>query len=198
MNKFLKIILGIIATIILGAIGSGLWERMLGPLLDWITHATVGMYASLVSSYSDSIYEKAANGFHEENSLVLFTIFISFLPMSYYFLLKKHPTEKNDKSEPIGIFIRSRKGYWLILALTITVTLGTSFTSLKLRHINETITFSLTSIEIIRPHISEQKYLELRSRYYSMRTTKEFRAIYSEIVSVAKEHSQRLPDYSPL
>lgn len=198
MNKFLKVLLGIVATITLGAIGSGLWERMLGPSLDWLTHATVGMYASAVGSYSDSIYEKAANGFHEENSLALYGLVISLLPLSYYFLLRRHPTEKRDNSEPIGIFMRSRRGYWVILCLTIAVTLGTAFTSLRLRHINETITFSLASFEIIRPYIGESKYIELRSRYFSMRTTAEFHSIYSEIVNVAKEHSQRLPDYSPL
>ena len=198
MNKFLKVVLGVFATIVLGAIGSGLWERMLGPFLDWLTRVTVGIYASVVGTYRDSIYESAAKGLHEEHSLVVHTMIIGLLPLLYYYLLRRHPTEHHDPNEPVRVFIRSRKGYWLLLFLTVAITFGTSFASLRFRHINETITFSLASFEIVRPFVGESKYIDLRSRYYAMRTAKEFQAIYAEITAAAKEHGRQLPDYEPL
>lgn len=198
MNKALKVVLGILATIVLGAIGSGLWERMLGPFLDWLTRSTIGLYASAVGTYRDSIYANAAKGFHEEHSLVIHTIVIGILPAIYYFLLVRHPTEISDPNEPARVFMRSRKGYWLILFLTVAVFFGTMFESLRIRHINETITFSLASIEIVRPHIGEERYVDLRSRYFAMRTTKDFRAIYEEVVDASKDSHRQLPDYEPL
>lgn len=45
IKKIIKIALGIAATIVLGAIGSGLWERFLGPFLDWLTRQTIGAFA---------------------------------------------------------------------------------------------------------------------------------------------------------
>ena len=198
MNKLLKVVLGVLATIVLGAIGSGLWERMLGPFLDWLTRATIGLYASIVGTYRDSIYESAAKGFHEQHSLATYTMIIGMLPFIYYLLLRRHPTVTRNPDDPMRVFMRSRKGYWVILALTIAVFFATSFSSLRIRHINETITFSLASTEIVRPLIGEQKYIDLRSRYFSMRSSKDFRAIYDELVKAAKEGHLKLPDYEHL
>jgi hypothetical protein len=198
MNKFFKVVLGVLATIVLGAVGSGLWERMLGPFLDWLTRSTIGLYASAVGTYRDSIYENAAKGLHEEHSLVVHTLIIAMIPLLYYFLLRRHPTETRDPNDPIRLFMRSRKGYWVIMFLTIIVFFGTVFTSLRIRHINETITYSLASIEIVRPFVGEQKYADLRSRYFAMRTTSDFRAIYEEVVTTAKENHRKLPEYEPL
>jgi len=198
MNKLLKVVLGVLATIVLGAIGSGLWERMLGPFLDWLTRSTIGLYASVAGTYRDSIYENAAKGFHEQHSLAMYTFVIGMLPFLYYLLLRRHPTETRGPNEPVRVFMRSRKGYWVILALTIAVFFSTSFSSLKIRHINETITFSLASIEIVRPLVGEQKYIDLRSRYFSMRSSKDFHSIYDELVKAAKEGQLKLPDYEPL
>lgn len=87
LSKSLKIIVGVIATIILGAIGSGLWERFLGPTLDWLTKASIGTIARGYGSYRDLIYASAAKGFHEAHSLALYTLVIGFLPMAYLLLL---------------------------------------------------------------------------------------------------------------
>jgi hypothetical protein len=198
MNKFVKVVLGILATIILGAIGSGLWERMLGPFLDWLTRATIGLYASAFSTYQDSIYANAAKGFHEAHSLAVYTLIIGILPLLYYILLRRHPTAVRDPNDPVRILIRSRKGYLLIMLLTVAIAFGTIFTSLRIRHINETITFSLASIEIVRPFVGEQRYADLRSRYFAMRTTKDFRGIYEEVMAAAKDNHRQLPDYEPL
>ena len=198
MKRLINILLGIIATIILGAIGSGLWERLLGPFLDWLTKSTIGLYASVMLTYRDSIYENAAKGFHESNSLAVHTIVIMLLPLLYFYVLQRHPTKTRDPNDPVRLFIRSRRGYWLLFGLTIAVMFGTMFSALRLRHINETITYTLASFEIVRPSVGEAKYVELRSRYFAMRTAAEFQAIHEEVLAVAKQQGRILPAYEPL
>ena len=54
------------------------------------------------------------------------------------------------------------------------------------------------SQKIVRPHVGEAKYIELRSRYYSMRTTAEFRLLHKEVIDAAKSQGKKLPAYAPL
>ena len=199
MNRIFKLLLGIVATIFLGAVGSGLWERFLGPALDWLTRSTVGLFASAIGSYRDSIYESAARGFHEAQALALYSIFILMLPLIYLLLLRQHPTlRRSTPSDPTRAFVRSPRGFWLLAAITFAVTIGAFFATLRLRHINETITYTLGSFEIVRPYVGESKYAEFRSRYYAMRTATEFQVLFSEVAAAAKQHNLRLPAYEPL
>jgi hypothetical protein len=200
LKKLLKIAAGIFATIVLGAIGSGLWERFLGPFLDWLTRQTIGAFAWGHTSYRDSIYENAAKGFHEVHSLALYMTFLGLLPIAYLFLLQRHPTERRPEGtqSPMREFIRSRKGYWFIFALTMAVFVAVTFSALRLRHINETITYSLSTFEIVRPYVGEREYTKYRSRFFAIRTASEFDALHAEVVAVAKTNNVRLPDYTPL
>jgi hypothetical protein len=66
-----KVVLGLIATIILGAVGSGLWDLAGKPATQWfgqaiLTGATLGS-----SAIKDATYREAAKGFHEASALAL-------------------------------------------------------------------------------------------------------------------------------
>lgn len=200
VSKLLKVALGIVATIFLGAIGSGVWERFLGPALDWLTKVSVGAFAWGHTSYRDSIYANAAKGFHEAHSLALYTVVLGLLPLAYLLLLRRHPTERLPPGSTTSTreFVRSRKGYWFIAALTAVVFVMVSFSALRLRHINETITYSLATFEIVRPYVGEDRYKQYRSRYFSMKTASEFDAIHSEIRQIAQDQKLQLPEYEPL
>ncbi len=197
---FLKVALGVIVTIFLGAIGSGLWERFLGPFLDWLSRITVGAFAWGHTSYRDSIYENAAKGFHEAHSLAVYTLALGILPMFYLFALQRHPTARGTAAAPSKFreFIRSRKGYWLVVVLTMIVFVAVNFSALRLRHINETITYSLATFEIVRPYVGEDQYVRYRSRYFALRTAAEFEALHREVQAVAMARGVQLPDYQPL
>lgn len=199
-KAFIKIVLGGIATIFLGAIGSGLWEKFLGPFLDWLSRITVGTFAWGQASYRDSIYESAAKGFHEAQSLALYTWALAILPMFYVFVLQRHPILRSTAVAPSEFreFIRSRKGYWLVLVLTMIIFFAVNFSALRLRHINETITYSLATFEIVRPYVGEDQYARYRSRYFSLRTAAEFETLHKEVQGVAKARGIQLPDYQPL
>ena len=61
IKNVIKIILAAIATILLGALGSGVWEKILSPFLSYIGNVITTTASSLSSTYSDSIYRAASN-----------------------------------------------------------------------------------------------------------------------------------------
>lgn len=61
-NKYTRIFFGIVATIFLGAIGSGVWEKFLSPVSSSTTTFIASLFSSLSDSYANSLYENVGKG----------------------------------------------------------------------------------------------------------------------------------------
>src|SRR5262245_29883165 len=88
LHQIRKYILWLLGMVLLGAIGSGAWERILSPLLTYLSGAALRAIGSVSESFKDSIYYDAAEGFHEEAaheilSMIMGGIFaVSFFAMA--------------------------------------------------------------------------------------------------------------------
>ena len=78
---------GIIGGIFLGALGSGLWEKILSPTLLWLFEKASYLLNSISSNYMDSIYNEASNGFHEYYSFHEYLGFWEIVIFFYIYLL---------------------------------------------------------------------------------------------------------------
>ncbi len=199
---YLKIFLGIIGTIFLGAIGSGLWERIISPLIDKVMTLSINGINFFFITYKDSLYKEAANGFHEFYSLQMWILVLMTLPILYIRILQVHPANKvkNKRKQETSfkVFINSKKGYWSIYAVTLVLMVTIIFSTLRYRYINDTITYSLTSLEIINPYISKKESMLLRSQYFSIRDTNEFMLFNEKLQNIAKENKLNLHTFRPL
>ena len=196
-----KVILGIIGTILLGAIGSGLWERIISPLADEIMKLSINSINFFFTSYKDSIYKEASNGFHELYSLEIYLILLAILPFLYIKLLQKHPSNKkmnSSEKSTFQVFLLSRNGYFIYYGVTLSVIIFITFSVLRHNYINKTVTYSIKSMEIIKPYISNKKYLLLRSQYFLISNTIEFKEFNKKINDLAKENKLKLHIFKPL
>jgi len=202
MNINKKILTGIAAvlgTILLGAIGSGLWERCLSHLLDWIVKLVVSGMSLASNTYKNGIYEEAAKGFHEYSSLFLHTLVLTMVPMFYCYVLIRHPHVKKDGVDnKTRTFLRSRIGYYTLTILTFAVMIVFSLYLTKTTYINTIVTITRQSISILAPLIQESDEKELWAMYYSMTTEKDFQEFKSRLENLAKEKSVILPQYPGL
>jgi len=78
MKKSIKGILTVGGIVLLGAIGSGAWQHLLGPLLYWLRDQTLNIITLGIADFKDDIYIKVASGFHEyaSTSLLCLVLFI--------------------------------------------------------------------------------------------------------------------------
>src|SRR5208283_2627734 len=60
-----KLMVGIVVTIFLGSIGSGLWDRMLSHVFDWSLTLFLTVISRVFRSYVDYIHEDIGKGAHE-------------------------------------------------------------------------------------------------------------------------------------
>ena len=71
MQKYYKIIAVTFGTIILGAVGSGVWEYILDPFVSASTKAILNIATLGVKSFKNDLYIEVAKGFHEKASYLL-------------------------------------------------------------------------------------------------------------------------------
>lgn len=81
-NRVLKWAIGVLITILLGAIGSGLWERVLSGIVDRFSHFLLSLLASLFHGYVDFLHNGIGNGIGERLILLPYLIFTSLLLIS--------------------------------------------------------------------------------------------------------------------
>lgn len=201
MSNWIKITLGILGTIFLGAIGSGLWERFLSGFVDSLVGLSIELVSSIFKSYKDGIYETASLGFHETHSLQLLLFVNILLPIAYIRLLQRHPENRKEEGEidkKIGSFIKGRYGYTLIKILTLSVMISCLIIASKLSYTNRVVTYSTRSLDIVKPYIPESEYDTLVSYYYQVRNADDYSHFNEKIKKIAKDNSLRLPENAPL
>jgi len=66
-----KATLGVIAALLVGGLGNGVWEYLLKPAFAWSISGIVNIATLGVQSFKDDLYREIAKGFHEESSLSL-------------------------------------------------------------------------------------------------------------------------------
>ena len=95
-NKIIQWTLRLIGVIILGAIGSGVWQIIGDPLLSIITKTFIDAINFITNTYKDGIYIEAARGLHENPATKLYILVFTFPPiLALVFILSKKSAKKD-------------------------------------------------------------------------------------------------------
>ena len=191
-----KILLGFVATVLVGAVGSAVWERVLSPLLNWLYRGSIDAISSVSLTYKNGIYKSAAMGFHETYSFRTFALIGLLVALVALVLCYRGESGRRFTA---GLFASHRgkiEGIALITCLAFT---GMVLFSIG-RHetVNRTVTYSIRSIDILRPYVDEKEYQTLLSQYYRIRTASAFYTFNQALVERAKLHNIELPEFEPL
>ncbi len=195
LNNTIKIILGALATIVLGAIGSGFWEKILSPLLSYLSNLITSTLSSLSSSYSNSIYSRAAD-LYSPNASDSLSIIILFLVFSGLFLSALSSKRENAfirilHDSAIGPY----KG-WVGIINSGAMLIIVIFFMSRQATIEQIQSYSVKQMEIVRPYIGEEKYLRLRSDYFRMRSKVDFNHFLEQLYASAKSASVSIDEFT--
>lgn len=201
-EKARNILLAVAATLFLGALGSGLWERIGGPLWDFSSKLLIDSINIVFRTYKDSIYQEAAYGFSEKGSTLLYLTFLCLLPGAYFLIIIKHPLLRRDEANREGTqrkggiirrFFRSKSGLYFFIAITIFVLGNTIVSLMRESYIRGTIIYAHTTIERLAPYIGEEQEKYLISHFRSVREADDYYKFHSRLLKLLKENS--LPNY---
>ncbi len=203
--KYLKIIAGVIVTIFLGAIGSGVWEKFLSPFLESISRKSIELVSSIYTGYLDSIYKSSAydvpNVYQQKVAALLLIIVgvywvVAMLREYNLWKILSHRLEENTAPITSKMYRKFFRLYFLGLGLLL-LTLGMFLIS-KADYIQKTIKYSYQSMDILHPYIGNQKYLYLKSEYHQVTTAEDFLRFNEKIISYAKLNGAKLPEFDAI
>jgi len=211
ISKFKKSILFVFGTILLGAIGSGLWDWVLSDLLSWIGNTIVTLFSSLSHSYRDTLYKYINKGplypLIEQPFLFWFMaiVVVMFIAFMRPYMRFKSIKEKlsgadketgestDDKIEKISRLL-NRRLLPLIGILVVFILLQ----AWQAMYQHKAALFIETSIEILAPYISTNEVLVLKSKYRQIDNSNK----YYELVEILNKHASNsqilLSDFDPI
>jgi hypothetical protein len=192
LKRLLQVLSGIFGAVILGAIGSGVWEKILSPALSWLSTSTAAFLSSVSGAYEESIYLQATRDATDLYPMRLAMVIFVMVGLALL----------------IGIGLRTLSGSRFELHtqkrikkfMTIQgLSVGLSFVLIAFvsmvridaaARIKEA---SLRSIEILRPYVGEEGYAQLRSTYYSVETKHDFEQFKVRALDEAAKAKKKVP-----
>src|SRR5712692_8680373 len=124
MRKSTKIVLGIVGTILLGALGSGFWDLCLRDLFTWIGHGILSAITLGITSVRDSFYVEIAKGRTDRVGIYLVTFaFIFFGVLVGVFMRGGRFAQKvrAEMTPADNRFIRITTGFSVLLVYSVLV-----------------------------------------------------------------------------
>ena len=212
-----KVISGLLAVVILGAVGSGLWDLALSPFLRWFVSVFVDAVSSVYTSYIDSLHGRIGAGFADYISLLPFVVWMTafvlfpWAALLYAFrglrqitaeitsLMKKANGETDEKQvTPEGLLqrvVKLRKKL-LIIAIPCCLVISLLYMSTFIEGIYtyKAGRYAQRSIEMLAPCVSNQMVLELRAEFRSVDSAQKFYDLDERLRGIAEEHGVVLPD----
>ena len=186
-------------TVVLGAVGSGVWEWLLKPALAGVGDVVLNIATLGVASFKDSLYKQIALGFHEAPSLRLLSASIGFLTGAmlglvflYYWLRFVNKTSLPDASV-------QRAANWVIRACSICVLFMFVFGGVQitqLAYINRAIGHFNQLHSIAAPYLTEEQRLNFRSRFSQVASRDDYVGIVNGLSEVCRGKNLRIPEFS--
>jgi hypothetical protein len=196
LNNTIKIILGAIGTVVLGALGSGLWERVVAPLLGYVSSAITTALSSVSKAYSDSIYESAAN-LYTPNATEGLAVVLLFLVWAVLLVHAIRHTEQNTFLVILRRATAMQFHGWIGIAQAGVILAVLLFLMAKQVTVEGIQSYSFRQMEIARPYVGEHKYAQLRSTYFQMKTKADFDAFLRDLIASAKASGITVPPFDP-
>ncbi|MBE3919679.1 hypothetical protein HJ091_22785 [Vibrio parahaemolyticus] len=187
MLKFVKFIVATLGAILIGGLGSGVWEKILSPLFILILNSISKLLSFISTSYEDSIYLKAAN-VSDQGQAGTTLIFLVLL-MTFAWVYQALSTKLENRFVSgfySGLAVYFRGWFGIVFSgssfVFLIITFSTSSTAYDIRK------NSIDNMAIIRPYVGEQTYYMLYSQYLQVQGKDDFELFYHQLVSHADKY----------
>ncbi|HAS6364103.1 TPA: hypothetical protein RQJ98_004405 [Vibrio vulnificus] len=180
MNKMLKVFFTFCGTIFVGAIGSGVWEKLLSPMFSYLLGTITYFLSTMSKTYENSIYENASTISYEGQSGVILILGMIFLGFACIFSATKTLDNNlfaNAANRALSMYIKG----WSGLAVGVTILVFSMFMLSKQTSVFKVRQYSVKSMHIIRPYIGEDKYYKLYSDYLLVKGKDDFDAFLKTV-----------------
>jgi hypothetical protein len=189
----------LLGTILLGAIGSGVWDLVFKPSFSWLAEALLNIATLGLTTIRDQMYAGIAKGTYERAAVYIFAMLTGAVAAVFtalitaLFFATRLPTIPSDSA------ILSRAQWQKItLALTLFSGLAIGFQLITCARVVYVVR-AANNIEqlqrVVAPFIDEEQRLLFASRAAQISSREEYEKIVDDLSFVAKKNNARVPTF---
>ena len=179
----------IVASIVLGALGSGFWDLALKPLFLWSSDVALNIVTFGMQRLKDAIYVDIAKGLHEQASMATLSGAVGALVgISVALFFIKRPKEPKTDEYKKRLLLAFR-----FTAVFTTVLL--TFLISRQAYVNRAISYFNQLDNIVAPFLVDSERLKYRSEFSQIRTAGEYKELVERLQKIAVERKQHVPQF---
>jgi len=219
-NLSLSTVLTIVGALVVGALGSGLWEILFKPTLNGLSSFLLSVATLGIQSVRDSLYLEAAKG--QLDRAGIFASFLTTMFMCSSFALVSmftltwtgrtlHRATRDFNlvqaakllSEDSAIYrlrrlVRLFRIAFILLIGSIALITGTSWiTLIRETYIMNTVAYLQQSQTIVGPFLTDRERATIASEVAQMKSRADFDVMVSRLSKIAEENKVKLSAFAP-
>lgn len=189
-----KIVLGGVATILLGAIGSGVWEYMLKPISSFSSEFVLNFISFGINNFKDKIYLEIAKNLHEGvgmSILILVTSVLSGFILAYLILFLARKFIRSYIEKTIVQENKDKKMFFYKIFISFYMIFAASFfleDVIRTGYINKSITKYNQLLIITRPYMGEGDAYKINSSFALIKNKLDYDLIIKNLIQIAEEN----------
>jgi hypothetical protein len=205
-----------LGTIMLGAIGSGVWQSLLGPALHISTRGLLDLASLGFASYKNSVYRQigADNQFAiDVHALSLTTTIVFYMLVAICFylfhqlrhvrrMLEKASTE-TDATQTSGVerarklFPKVRVAIWMCALIAAVLVFQLFISQARLSYVNSADAHYRQMIRIAAPYMNTSEAAQIESDFAQIGSRQEYVSVLSRLEGIARDHGRNVPGFEP-
>jgi hypothetical protein len=216
---------GVLSAIVLGAVGSGVWQYVFDPALSKGSKVILDLATLGVESFKNDLYREIAIGFREKASSalysqlnILFGLALIGIPIALAIRTKELIQQKSALLEELQRLeegknkvlpsieelrqdIRNARPERLLVAVYALVVVGVVFfsaqfvTSKRDRYVNSAIAHYGQLRRTVSPYVAQNELLLLDSRFSQIQSAKDYESIIFQMSDITKQHNAKVPEF---
>jgi len=212
-NRTAQLAVGVLGTLLLGALGSGLWEFLLRDVFISLGNVTLTFISSIWGGYVDLLHRDIGKLRQDSLTVPMFAIAMVLLMFGPWAMIarllektsrlrKRLLDEENDDEEITAeqlaetlIAIR-RKVLWRLAPLVAVMTVFYAVIAWQIAYTRNAANWAERSIEILRPYVTQQEYVSFRSDLRSIEDADSFYRLEKRVQTTAGKLSVKLPAFT--
>jgi hypothetical protein len=182
----------IIATVLLGALGSGFWEVALRPFLAWSASILLDVATLGLTTLRDGIYVDVAKGSYERASLMTLSVLFGLLSgvVTVVGLGILWPPKTPPTTE------KAKRSKWLPFLAALAITIFFIIQSVRVTYIIRASNYLSQLERIVAPFVTDNQMKTFASRVASIRSRADFVAVSKEMEQIVKSKNVQPPEFS--
>ena len=204
----------VIGVVLLGAIGSGIWDLALSPGIDWAVNRLLRVASWTYDGFADFLYRRVSRDPHNAFARLPYAVVMSgvmcLATVTPVLLIRRLSrlrtsivlTDTPGESTPgeiVANIDRLRKTVVRVMlpvaGISSVFYLGMMFQDI---HANDAAIFVERSIEILAPHVDGTEVLRLRASFRSIETAQDFYTLEVELRESAARKDVTLPEFASI